>query len=142
MFENIFTILFWLGGLILLVFIVIIIFRKHSVSSDVIDKDYWQQRWSVIQNYIQGNTQAEWRMAVIEADKFLDFVLKHKGIGGENLGQRLKVAQSKFKDLRAVWPAHILRNKLVHESDYNLSKSQAVKAVKSFRKAIKVLGFN
>lgn len=139
MFENIFITFFWVAGFILLMIIIFFIFRKRFTGSEVIDKDYWQQRWSLIQNYIQGDSEGEWKMAVIEADKFLDFMLKHKGIGGENLGQRLKVAQSKFKSLRDVWPAHILRNKLVHESDYKLDKSQAVKAVKSFRRAIESL---
>lgn len=112
--------------------------QKHD---DDLSGDLYQQRWQQIEKYLSGQTEPEWRLAVIEADKFLDSLLKFKGIGGSGLGDRLKVAQAKFKDLRQVWPAHLLRNRLVHESDHKLTHSQAKSAVRSFLQAGKILGF-
>lgn len=79
------------------------------------------------------------KLAVIEADKLLDGVLKSLLIPGETLGERLKAAQYSYPNIRKVWPAHKLRNQLVHDSTFELSVGQAKRALKDFEAALKVL---
>jgi len=134
-------IILWSAGLVLLFVVLYVIFTRFRVHSDEFDRDVWHERWEQVENYLASSNMGEWRLAVIEADKFLDGLLKHKGIAGNSLGERLKVAQGKWGDLRRVWPAHILRNKLVHDSGFMLSHGRAKQAVKDFKKAVKVLGF-
>ncbi len=106
-----------------------------------LDEEKWRQRWQQVESYLQADSPASWKVAVIEADNFLDNLLKIKGFPGKGLGDRLKFAQAKYKDLRAVWPAHLLRNKLVHEADTKLSRRQAKEAVAAFKRAAKILGY-
>ncbi len=106
-----------------------------------LDEEQWRRRWQQVESYLQADSPASWKMAVIEADNFLDNLLKIKGFPGKGLGDRLKFAQAKYKDLRAVWPAHLLRNKLVHEADIQLSRRQAKEAVAAFKRAAKILGY-
>jgi len=79
------------------------------------------------------------KIAVIEADKLLDGVLKSMMIPGETLGERLKVAGYKYQDLHHVWPAHKLRNQLVHDAAFEITSRQASQALRDYAKALRVL---
>ncbi len=79
------------------------------------------------------------KMAVIEADKLLDGVLKSMFIPGETLGERLKAAQYSYPNIKNVWPAHKLRNQLVHDSTFEITSSQARRALSDFKSALHVL---
>jgi hypothetical protein len=79
------------------------------------------------------------KLAVIEADKLLDGVLRSLIFPGETMGERLKSAQYKFKDINKVWPAHKLRNQLVHDSTFEITVPQARRALKEFEAALRTL---
>lgn len=80
------------------------------------------------------------KLAIIEADKLLDNVLKSLSMPGETLGERLKVACYKHPHLRKVWSAHKLRNQLVHDTTFELSQQQAKAAINDYRAALRALG--
>jgi hypothetical protein len=75
----------------------------------------------------------------MEADKLLDHVLKSMSFPGETMAERLKLAEYKYASLRQVWPAHKLRNQLVHDPAFDMSVRQAKFALKEFKDALKVL---
>lgn len=79
------------------------------------------------------------KLAVIEADKLLDTVLRSMGQPGETLGERLKTAEYRYPNIRNVWPAHKLRNQLVHDSTFEISINQAKRALQDFKSALKTL---
>lgn len=72
---------------------------------------------------------------VIEADKVLDIALGEAGFQG-TLGDKLKKAGPRLKNINAVWNAHKLRNQLAHESGAHVSDREASAALQSFRSAI------
>jgi hypothetical protein len=133
-----------LGIIIFIIFLVFLtwLLQHKSNDYDEFDKNKWTARLQKIDKLLQESNDSAWRQAVIEADNVFDELLKHKGIGGATLGERLKIAQSRYKELRLVWPAHILRNKLVHETDVTISQRQASRAVADFRAAWRILGLN
>ncbi|MCK9360962.1 hypothetical protein M0Q28_01910 [Patescibacteria group bacterium] len=79
------------------------------------------------------------KLAVIEADKLLDGVLKSMLIPGETLGERLKAAQYSHPNIKNVWPAHKLRNQLVHDATFEITASQARRALADFKAALHTL---
>lgn len=79
------------------------------------------------------------KVAIIEADKLLDHVLKAMLMPGETLGERLKMATYKYPNIRKIWPAHKLRNQLVHESTVGISVRQAKGALNDYEAALKML---
>ncbi len=79
------------------------------------------------------------KLAVIEADKLLDGVLKSMLIPGETLGERLKAAQYSYPNIKNVWPAHKLRNQLVHDATFEITASQARRAMADFKSALHTL---
>ncbi len=62
---------------------------------------------------------AHLRTSLIQADILLDELLQKESLPGTTCGERLKHARSLFPyaHYQALWDAHKLRNKLVHELD-------------------------
>ncbi len=104
-----------------------------------LDKDYIANKEANIKKLLQGFSSTEYSMAVIEADKLLDYFLKQRNFPGETLGERLKMACYNNKELKKVWPSHILRNKIVHEHDIELTYKEAEKCWQAYKKAYKLL---
>lgn len=69
---------------------------------------------------VQEGRENDIRTALIQIDAVLDAVLQQKRISGNTLGERLKNARNQFdrSTYNAVWEAHKLRNRIVHEIDY------------------------
>lgn len=82
------------------------------------------------------------KMALIEADKLVDTVLKKAGVQGESLGERLRhvqklVSRNVYNDM---WEAHKLRNRLVHEFDHGIESRESATALWKMRKFLTDLG--
>ena len=105
-----------------------------------LDKKEIKRRWEEIEKLLEIKNEMSYKLAVLEADKLLDHVLKYMGFGGSSLGERLKLACYKFNKLRQVWSAHKIRNQLVHEAAYRLGYGEARRAVSGFRKGLEELG--
>ncbi len=127
-------------GLVVITTIVLIVRatkRRMSKSSDVYS--YVASHKATIDRLVAGTTETEYRMALIEADKLLDYVLKLQRFAGTTLGERLKVACYKHPELRAIWPAHLMRNRAVHEHNVVITNRQIKKLWKQYQDAYKVL---
>jgi len=105
----------------------------HGMSRVEIEK-----RWLEIESLAEQGLMGS-KMAIVEADKLLDSALKSIMMPGMTLGERLKIAQYKYPELRKVWFAHKLRNQLVHETSFEITKAQARAALHEFKHALKVL---
>ena len=101
----------------------------------------FDNRWTEIKNHANSFNVAEWKMAVIEADKFVDDALKTGGYPGESMGERLMLIQpGQLLALQLLWDAHKLRNLLVHDANYQLTHRQAIMAVEAFEQTLRELG--
>lgn len=116
--------------------------RRFSlkVKGDVIDRAGIARKMKEIEEMIKVDSAMARKVAVIEADKLLDYALKELMFTGNSMGDRLQLAAAKHKRLRKVWPAHQLRNKLVHDHNPRLTRTQAVTAIDRFKTALKDLG--
>lgn len=133
------TILVSVGGVVLLVWLYWLLRRPREDYAEL--DDYMQRQWRQIDTDLASTAEADWRRAVVAADNVLDYFLRYKGFGGSSLGERLKMAQGKYHRLREVWPAHLLRNRLVHENDVRLVRGEAKRAVATFAQALAHLGY-
>ena len=75
---------------------------------------------------------------ITEADAVLEKALGKLGYAG-SMGDKLKKAGPRFPHLQAIWEAHKLRNRLVHQPGTALSEKDAEQAVRVFGKAINKL---
>lgn len=101
----------------------------------------YDARWQEIKRHLNSVNQAEWKFAVVEADKLVDDVLKASGLPGESMGDRLiSIEPGQMKNLDKLWRAHKIRNLLVHDTNFELRRSTALEAIEGFGAAIRELG--
>jgi len=112
--------------------------RRFVVFKKSLNKEYFQTRWFEL--LMRVKTPEGMVLAVIDADKLLDEALKKKNFKGKTMGERLVSAQRSLTDNDAVWYAHKLRNRLVHEPDVKLKKNEAQNALAGFKKGLMDLG--
>lgn len=122
------------GGLLLTV----IALTRKGVKN--LNKSYYQAEWLKIENRLLRDEEQSYQMCVINADKLIDHALKQRGFNGNSMGDRLKSASKEFKSRNAVWSAHKLRNKIVHEANSKVSYDDARYALGGFKQALKDLG--
>lgn len=130
-----------LAGLALAILLVLIfsagwLVRRKTATN--LNTEYFGKRWRDLQKKC-GDT-ATWPLAIIDADSLLDEALKKSHTKGKTMGERLVTVQRLLSDNDAVWYAHKLRNKLVHEQYDNLSERDVKDALIGFRQALKDLG--
>ena len=121
--------------------ILVLIFGAESVRRKrpkELKPEYFQAKWKEAQNFCK--TKESWPLAVINADNLLDEALRKRRFKGKTMGERLVSAQHELTDNDAVWYAHKLRNRLVHETDVKLKQGDVKKALVGIRQALKDLG--
>ncbi|MDD5026455.1 MAG: hypothetical protein PHH13_03715 [Candidatus Peribacteraceae bacterium] len=75
---------------------------------------------------------------VMEADAILDgalTVLRYRG----SLGDKLKAAEPRMRNIDAVWRAHKLRNRIAHEPGSTVTSAQVQEAVSAIGRALEGL---
>ncbi|MBI5621809.1 hypothetical protein HY933_03035 [Candidatus Falkowbacteria bacterium] len=133
---------FWLavaGGIIIIVLIWLVVRRMKSAGAEDYIVDRVKQQWAGIEQLLEQNSDVSWKLAIMEADKLLDYALKSVGFPGKDLGERLRSAAYRHPQIRDVWPAHKARNRLVHETDYHLDARTARSALQQFKRALQTL---
>lgn len=137
---------------LLIVAIVLLIFRiredrnkfigtvSEKTMAAGLSKKEMDSQWQAIFDKLESNNESEYKLAVIEADKILDGLLKDAGYQGGDMGERLKqVSPDKLPNLDELWQAHKVRNQIAHETNFQLSQSQAKRAVEIYRRALEDL---
>jgi hypothetical protein len=120
------------------IIVLAVLSRIFKVTSPRLDKAYFDARWSELLARVK--TADGMILAVIDADKLLDEALKKHHFKGKTMGERLVSAQRSLTDNDAVWYAHKLRNRLVHEPQVRLKKREAQAALAGFKKGLHDLG--
>jgi len=97
-------------------------------------------RWDEIEKHINSTREAEWKFAVIEADKLVDELLKGAGFQGDTMGDRLmNIQPGQLTTIQNLWEAHKIRNRLVHDTNYFLRYTEAKRAVGLYEKTLREL---
>lgn len=130
----------WVATALGLVFIIsmvlIFILRRHKPKR--LNATYYSGKWKKLQAQLCDNKL--WPLAIIDADKLLEEALKAKKYKGKSMGEKLVAAQHDLSNNDLVWFGHKLRNKLVHEADVKLKKTDVRDALLGIRSALKDLG--
>ena len=103
-----------------------------------IDKLYFKNEWSDIID-LQKDYKTR-PISIVNADKLLDEALKGLSFRGGTMAERLISAKGRLKDRDAVWAAHRLRNKIVHDSLHEPTEKEVKIALDGYRKAFRDLG--
>lgn len=103
----------------------------------------FKERWTNVAKKIAVGTPDAFKVAIIDADKLVDDVLKQLGFAGEHMADRLeKIAPQDLQSLERIWRAHRLRNNLVHTPGFQISGFEAKKSLadyEAFLREVKVI---
>lgn len=113
-------------------------FAKKSKETGV-DRKFVKDRWQKIEELMRYGKEMNYKLAIIEADKLLDYVLKSMYFPGQTMAERLKLASYKFPGLKQVWWAHKVRNQIVHDAHYTVTSGETRKVLGLFKKSFKEL---
>ncbi|MFA5996916.1 MAG: hypothetical protein WC791_00330 [Candidatus Paceibacterota bacterium] len=100
--------------------------------------------WQIIQEHLNSENPAEWKLAILEADNILSEVLEDMGYVGETVAEKLKgMSRTRIASYDQVWEAHLLRNKIAHGETLGeeLSAKVARDTIAKFENAFKELGY-
>lgn len=111
---------------------------EAAISKEEVGPEAYGSRWQEIVRMVESKDETSWHLAVIEADKFFDNVMKRLGYSGENFSERLKqVHATEVSNLNDIWQSHRIRNLLTHDVNYKLSQDDARRAIGAFERALK-----
>jgi hypothetical protein len=126
------------GAAVLVILLLIVIRFVRRRRPKELNVEYFVLRWKDLQKMCAS--KQTWPLAIIDADNLLDEALKQKRAKGKTMGERLVSAQHSLTNNDAVWFAHKLRNKIVHEEFKSLKQDDVRDALMGFRQALKDLG--
>ena len=108
------------------------------------DRQIATDMWRKVEEQMGYGKPSNYRSAVIDADKILEFILSKMYPGLTKTGERLKVAKDKFvgdyETYDSLWFAHKVRNELVHRVSFELPSSQVNDVLEKFRAGLVKLG--
>jgi len=111
-----------------------------SVGASSRPKRRMSREWSAVLKKLESGEESNLKLAIIEADKILDNILKKSGYKGDNMGERLKqITSAQIANIDAIWQAHKIRNNIVHDPDFRLTRQDAENAVKIYQRALEDL---
>ena len=146
----------WLGVFLTLIFgslVVLVIIKLQLIDkllktvgnfllTTAFPKRQLNKSWQKILLRLNKNDEANLRLALIEADNLFDDLLKQMRLPGESMADRLKyLDSSQVSNIDEIWQAHKLRNTIVHNPEYPITRNEIEFGVKAYEKALKELEF-
>lgn len=114
---------------------------KPSRQKEIFKDPEILKRWKSILEKSASAPPQSFTLAIIEADKFVDDVLKKLGFKGEHMADRLeRLASRDLRTLDKLWRVHKIRNELVHNPDFNISAVDAREILEAYEAFLKEIG--
>lgn len=155
-FEKFLDILKSVGFLVSLIFAILIIWLALRSRESIADKleeikiglnppkpgeGKYDARWKEVQEHLTSFRDAEWKFAIIEADKIMEAALEEAGFSGETIGERMTlIDKDQLVVIDELWQAHKLRNIIAHDPHYQVKYAEARQAIEYYEKALRELG--
>lgn len=92
--------------------------------------------WLQIQKRIHLGDEENLKLAITEADRILDELLKKSGYMGETMDERLtQITSAQLSNITDVWSAHKIKQRILKEKDFHINKQEAEIIVNIYKKA-------
>ncbi len=118
--------------------ILVLLSLTSKTNARGIDRTHFANEWNDI--LAESKDSKTRPMSIVHADKLLDEALRCLGCDGTTFAERLVCVKSKLTQKDTVWSAHKLRNKIVHETQFDPTPADVNRALKGYQRAFKDLG--
>ena len=96
------------------------------------------KKWQTLQKKAESAPPQSLTLGIIEADSFVDDILKRMGLEGDHMADRLEqIDTGDIKTLDRLWKAHRARNDLVHTPGYTLSAGDSRRLLADYEAFLK-----
>jgi hypothetical protein len=117
----------------LFVFDLVEFFTFRAFGTRIIDRD-----WIKIKKRLLTKNEAEFKLAVIDADILVNDVLTRLAFEGKNLGEKLERPKAEsFSDLDAMVKADMVYQKIVNNPKTSLDYQEAKSVILAFEQGLK-----
>jgi hypothetical protein len=92
------------------------------------------ETWEAIRAKLLSENQSDWRLAIIEADIYMDRLLDDRGFHGDTTSDKLKqVGPGQLASVQIAWEAHKVRNRIAHDgAAFMLTQPEARRVLSYF----------
>lgn len=98
-----------------------------------VTKGKFQKRWDRVQELIMAEDSRNFKIAILESAQMLDEILKISQYSGDTLGDKLNgMIDVQLRNLEQVKEANKIKNKVVQDGGFDVSKEEARKIVEIF----------
>jgi hypothetical protein len=109
-------------------------------KADPVYRGEFVDRWREIEGRMKSMQEAEYKLAIIEADRLFDDLLRRMMYRGKDMSERLKNINKDFlPSIDKVWEAHKIRNNLAHDSAFHIDYSGAKRVIEYYKQALQEL---
>lgn len=114
-----------------------------GMNIPTVTKSKMQKRWEKVVSRLESDSSSQYKVAIIEADEIADEILNGIGYKGANMSEKLEQVGAAHLDdhLEALKGAHEIRNRIVHEADFDVDKRMAQAVVGVYENFLKYLDF-
>jgi len=122
---------------------------KYKFLEDVSEFFSWkaygqremQKKWEKVKKRTETGTEADYKLAIIDADDFLTEVLDERGYEGKDFDESLlRAGRLVAAIVKDVSQAHEVRNSIVYNPDFQISVDQAKKILDIYEVAVNSIG--
>jgi len=109
-----------------------------DVPRDLITKENKiKKKYKEIRKRLDSGKEAEYKIAILEADRIIDEMLRKMKYEGENLGERLaNIVPGQLLCLEDLKSAHEIANNIVHDDNFQISSELAKETLDKFEKLL------
>src|SRR3989344_3998756 len=124
-------------------------YLKYQFFEDITEFISWQayglreiaNRWKKIQKRAESGAESEYKLALIEADDFLNEMLEDRGFTGETFEELINNAgKIMLPNSAEILSAHEVRNSIVYNPDYRIDLDRVKKILAVYEAATKNIG--
>jgi hypothetical protein len=92
--------------------------------------------WNAVEKALNDGSSSGYKIAVIETDKILAQALKDKNYQGEDIEENLEIAKNIFTDYEKLEYARAMREKIISEQNFEVSREDTKEIIASYYQAI------
>lgn len=109
--------------------------QLYGTERPLVSKGGIMKRWEKITARLESGNSSQYKVAVLEADHLADELLAGSGYTGKNMGERLSsIHQGQLESLENLKEAHALRNRIVNEPEFSVSREEAEKLLEAYQR--------
>lgn len=98
-------------------------------------KKKMQKRWADIEARIVSGEDTQYKLAVLEADGFVNEILSGIGYKGKNMKERLEgINENQLSGIQLLKNAHDIRNEIINNRNFFIDKEQSQKTLGVYKK--------